>query len=106
MIGLEGSTAITPTARPRARTAAMSADTSVDLPGAGRSGDPDEVGLAGHRVEPAQGGLRHGRAILDGRQDPGEREPVPGQCRVDERGRDRASCWRRRHLRRSVGRSP
>ena len=83
MIGLDGSTAITATGRPAARAAPMSAATSVDLPGARRPGDPDEVGLAGHRVEPAQRGLGHGRAILDGRQEPGEGEPIAAERRVD-----------------------
>jgi len=42
------------------------------------------VGAAGLRVEVAQGGLGHGRAILDGRQDAGQGETIARQGRLDE----------------------
>ena len=63
----------------------MSAATSVDLPGPGRPGDPDEVRPPGHRVEPPQRGLGDRRAVLDRGQQPGQREPVARDRRVGQR---------------------
>ena len=54
----------------------MSAATSVDLPGPGRPGDPDEMRAAGHRIQPTKRGLGDGRPVLDGGQQPGEGQPV------------------------------
>ena len=76
MIGDDGSTAITATVRPCARSAAMSVATSVDLPAPGRPRDPDEVGAARERVEAPERVLGDGRVVLDPGQQAGERPPV------------------------------
>ena len=54
------------------------------LAGAGRPGDPDEVGPAGARVEPAEGDLGDRGPVLDRGQEPGERAAIAGQRRVGE----------------------
>ena len=54
------------------------------LAGAGRSGDPDEVGAAGERVQAAQGVLGDRRVVLDGGQEAGQRKPVAGAGGVGE----------------------
>ena len=60
VIGDDGSTATTATARPAARTTADQRRDERRLAGARRAGDAHQVGLAGDRVQPAQGGLGDG----------------------------------------------
>ncbi len=84
MIGLDGSTATTATARPARRTSAISAATSVDLPEPGGPVIPTRWARPARRVEPAQRDLGRRGPVLDRRQEPGERASVAGQRGVGE----------------------
>ena len=54
-----------------------------------RPGDPDEMRAPGGRVEPAQSGLGDRRAVLDGGQEPGQRQAVASDRRIGQLGRPR-----------------
>ena len=89
MIGDDGSTATTATARPAARAAAISAATSVDLPEPGGPVIPTRCARAGLRVQPAERRLGQGRPVLDGGQEAGERTTIAGDGGVGQRRRRR-----------------
>ncbi len=88
MIGEDGSTATTATVRPAARSSAMSAATSVDLP-APAAGDPDQMAppASGYRVRRACSatGVRFSTAVSS--RASARRSPGPGRA---GKGRRRA----------------
>ena len=77
--------ASTATRSPAARSAPISRPVSVDLPRARRTGDPDRVGVAAERVGAPADLARPLAAPLDERQQPGERRPLAGARRGQQR---------------------
>ena len=81
MIGDDGSTATTATVRPAARSSAISAATSVDLPAPGGPVIPTRWAAPAERIQAAQRVLGDGGVVLDGGQQPREGAPVAGRGR-------------------------
>ena len=80
VIGDDGSTATTATARPASADLADQGRDERRLARARRPGDPDEVGAAGERVQLAQRRLGDRRPVLDRGQEPGQGSPIAGRA--------------------------